>query len=343
MSHPVCELVATRLREFLRQPEAIFWVYGFPLLLAVFLGLAFQNHGVKVLRLGLLVQPSGPLKESLDADPSLQFQVLSESEGRKKLTGDQIDVLLLHGNSEKPTFVVDAQRPRSLLARERLDAAIQRAEGRVDPVTTQTEILDEPGNRYIDFLFPGLIAINLLSGGLYGIGFVIVDMRVRKLLKRFLATPMRRRDFFLSILTSRLFFLVPEMAFLLLIATLGFGMPIKGNLLALLAIIVLAALCFAGLGMLVSSRARRIETISGLIKLVIIVMWLLGGVFFGAERFPESVQAVIQLLPLNATTTALRAVILDGSSLVSQSTELLVLGVWGAVSFLLSARLFRWI
>jgi ABC-2 type transport system permease protein len=341
MVHPVLELVSTRLREFLRQPETIFWVYGFPVLLAVCLGLAFRNSEIQTLHVGV-VSTTDSLTNQLSRVTSLETKSVTEDEGKRRLAGGHIDALLIM-EAGRPRVVHSPHRPRSLLAFERVNAAIQRAAGQTDPVIVRSEPLDQPGLRYIDFLFPGLIGINLMSGGLYGIGFVIVDMRVRKLLKRFLATPMRRRDFFTAILASRLFFLLPEMAFLLLIATLGFGMPVHGNLLAVFAVIFMSALSFAGLGLLVSSRARRVETISGLIKVVIIVMWLFGGVFFSTERFPELLQPVIKILPLTVTTNALRAVILDGSTLASQWAEILVLGCWSVASFVLSLRLFRWI
>lgn len=339
--HPIVELVSTRLREFLRQPETIFWVYGFPLLLATCLGLAFSDTEIRKLRIGV-VSPTDSVIALLDRDESLETLVLTEKQGTSDLAGSHIDALLIIEDG-RPRIIHSPNRPRSLLARERIDATLQRAAGRTDRVIVQSEPLDQPGMRYIDFLFPGLIGINLMSGGLYGIGFVIVDMRVRKLLKRFLATPMRRRDFFTAILASRMFFLVPEMAFLLLLATLGFGMPIHGNLFAALAIILVSALCFSGLGLLVSSRAQRVETISGLIKVVIIVMWLFGGVFFSTERFPEFLQPVIQILPLTVTTDALRAVLLDGNTLASQWAEIAVLLCWSVVSFVASLRLFRWL
>src|SRR5262249_10216772 len=148
-------------------------------------------------------------------------------------------------------------------------------------------LVTQPGSRYIDFLIPGLMGMNLMGGGLWGVGFVLVDMRVRKLLKRLAATPMHRGDFLLSILTARMVFLIPDMLILLLVGWLAFGVPMAGDPATLALVILLGAAAFSGIGLLVACRAEKIETISGLMNLVMLPMWLLSGVFFSSKRFPE--------------------------------------------------------
>ena len=345
------ELVFTRIREFFREPEAIFWVYFFPVLLAVGLGLAFRNNPQSIVHVGIL--PSEHSTEALDLlqeNLGFQSELVSSDEGHTKLASGRLDILVeVRKTQEKIQekkqnhYVFDPTRTASRVARERVDTALQKAAGRVDPLKVTEEEITEPGSRYIDFLLPGLMGLNLMGGGIYGVGFVIVDMRVRKLLKRFLATPMRRRDFFLAILTSRIFFIIPEMLSLLAVATLGFGMPIRGSIFAIAFVVFMSAMCFAGLGLLVGTRARKIETISGLINLVMLPMWLLSGIFFSTERFPDIMQPIIQVLPLTAAINALRGIILEGTSLWSQSGELLILLCWAAVGFLLSFKLFRWV
>jgi ABC-type multidrug transport system permease subunit len=231
-----------------------------------------------------------------------------------------------------------------MLARARVDDALQRHRGRQDPVTVAPpQPMDEPGGRYIDFLIPGLLGMSLMGGGLWGVGFVIVDMRIRKVLKRFLATPMRKTDFLAAIMLSRLVFLIPEMVVLLVFAWLAFGVVIQGSLLALSVVIGLGAFTFSGIGLLIASRARTLEAVSGLMNLVMLPMWVLSGIFFSSERFPDAAQPFIKLLPLTPLINAMRSVSLEGASLASQWPEMTLLAAWGVGSFVLALRWFRWI
>ena len=221
--------------------------------------------------------------------------------------------------------------------------ALQQAAGRQDAVRTlPDEEMREPGSRYIDFLVPGLLGMSLMGGGLWGVGFAIVDMRIRKLLKRFVATPMRRSDFLLGIMISRLVFMIPEVLVLLVFARLFFGVVIAGNVAAVLVLILVGAFTFAGTGLLVASRAKTLETASGLMNLTMLPMWLLSGIFFSPDRFPPAIQPFIRALPLTPLIDGLRAVMLEGASLGSQSLNLAILLVWGAVTFVLGIKWFRW-
>ncbi|HET8948266.1 MAG TPA: ABC transporter permease, partial [Candidatus Polarisedimenticolia bacterium] len=239
-------------------------------------------------------------------------------------------------------FRFDPTRPESVLARARTEDALQRAAGRGDPLRVEEHPVTQPGSRYIDFLIPGLLGMNLMGGGLWGIGFVLVDMRVRKLLKRLVATPMRRTDFLLAMMTSRILFMLPELALLLAAGALLFKVRVVGSLLAVLAVALLGAVSFSGLGLLVACRAQKIETVSGLMNVVMLPMWLLSGIFFSSERFPAALQPAIQALPLTMLNEALRAVILEGAGLSSQALRLGGLALWGLVSFVLALRWFRW-
>ena len=203
-------------------------------------------------------------------------------------------------------------------------------------------VSSEPGSRYIDFLIPGLIGMNVMNAAMWGIGFALVDMRQRKLLKRFAATPMRRSDFLLSLASSRLVFMVIEVAVLLGFGVLVFHMRVLGSVPAILSIGAIGALGFAGLGLLTASRAQKLESISGLINLIMMPMWIFSGVFFSYERFPAVIHPFIKALPLTALNDALRATILEGAPLITQAARLLVLALWGGISFVLALRWFRW-
>jgi ABC-2 type transport system permease protein len=240
------------------------------------------------------------------------------------------------------TFQFDPTRPESVLARRRVDDLLQRAAGRRDSFTAADRYVTEPGTRYIDYLIPGLLGMNLLAGSLWGVGYVIVDMRVRKLLKRFAATPMKRSHFLWAALGGRMAFMIPEIAVILGAGVLLFGFPIRGNILAILILSLFGAASFSGLGLLAACRAQKLETVSGLMNLIMMPMWLLSGVFFSPDRFPGFLQVFIQALPLTQFNYALRAVILEGMPLSSQLGRMAFIAAWGGIAYICTLRWFRW-
>ncbi len=338
---PLRELLKARLREFFREPETIFWVYAFPVLLAIGLGIAFRNRPVE--RVFVDIQQhaeAARVASNLTRNADFVVAIHTKQECKDRLRLGKTALAVIPG--AEVTFLYDPTRPESVLARQRVDDALQRAAGRIDPLKTEDRQVTEPGTRYIDFLIPGLIGMNLLAGSMWAVGYVIVDMRVRKLLKRFVATPMKRSHFLWSTLGGRMAFMVPELIVILGAGVILFGFPIRGNIFAILILSLFGATCFSGLGMLVACRAQKLETVSGLMNVVMMPMWLLSGVFFSTERFPDSVQPLIQALPLTQFNFALRAVILEGASLGSQLWRLAFIAAWGAVSYFCTLRWFRW-
>jgi len=267
---------------------------------------------------------------------------VDEAQALADLRRGRVDVVVRKGAAGEIEYQLDPSRPEATIARGRVDDALQRAAGRKDPEATRDVAFSEPGGRYIDFLMPGILGMNIMSGGMWGVGFNLVDMRIKKLLKRLVATPMRRSDFMASIVLMRIAFMVIEASFVLGFGWLAFGVPFRGSPLAVFAIGALGALCFGGIGLLLASRARRIEAVMGLMNVVTMPMLIASGVFFSADRFPAALQPLIQALPLTALNDALRAVVLEGAPLASQVTRLLVLAFWGALSFAVGLRLFRW-
>jgi ABC-type multidrug transport system permease subunit len=343
---PLAQLMLARLREFYREPEAIFWVYGFPILMVVALGIAFRNKPVEHISVDVQ-QGAGDVafvEKALAKDPTFKVKVGDSDACRLRLRTGKTALVVIPVASASPAcdYLFDPGREESLLARARVDDALQRAAGRKDPVRVQNEEMNEPGGRYIEFLVPGLLGMSLMGGGLWGVGFATVDMRIRKVLKRFLATPMRKSDFLMGILLSRLMFMVPEVLLLLVFAWLAFGVVIRGNLLLLAALILLGAFTFSGIGLLVASRARTMEAVSGWMNLAMLPMWVLSGIFFSSDRFPDAAQPFIKALPLTPLNDALRAVTLEGAGPVSLWPQVAILAAWGVVSFVLALRWFRW-
>jgi ABC-2 type transport system permease protein len=353
--HPLRGLYLARLREFYRQPARLFWVYGFPTVLALGLGLAFQNRAPESVQVDLVgnaaAEPIAKVLGDFDAKArstnrqGVRLKVLPEAEAYRRLRTGKTPLVVVASVSGPLTYRYDPTRPEATTARAAIDAILQTNAGRIDPVKTEDAIVSEPGSRYIDFLIPGLIGQNTMGGGLWGVGFLLVNFRIGKLLKRFVATPMPRRDFLLAILLARLTFLIPDVAVLLSLGVFVFQMPFQIASLWLVVVIELVgALAFSGIGLLIASRAQSTETVSGLMNLVMLPMWIFSGLFFPAERFPEQAQWFIQALPLTQLLNALRAVMLEGAGIASP-VVLVALGVLSAyslVSFVVALRIFRW-
>ena len=348
--NPLWQLTLARFREFYREPAAIFWVYGFPLIMAVALGIAFRERPVEKMSIDVVVNDQDPdvvreFRDKLASDDRLKLHDSRGDEWKKRLRNGKTDLVVFVTRSTSGEVIYEIwsekTRSESMLARNAVENVLLKQTAAKPPPIADRH-LEETGTRYIDFLIPGLLGMNLMGGGLFGVGFVIVDMRVRKLLKRFLATPMRRSDFMLSIMISRLVFLIPEVVLLLVFGWLAFDVKVQGNLLALMFIIVLGGFSFAGIGLLIACRAKTIETVSGLMNLVLLPMWVLSGVFFSSERFPEEMQPFIKALPLTALNDALRAIMLEGQSLTDVWSKIAIMLAWAIGSFAIALRYFRW-
>ena len=339
--HPLTQLTLARLREFYREPEAIFWVFGFPIVLAFALGIAFRSRGPGELRVGVArgVGDSA-VAALLDRSPGLIAQVLDSGEARAALRTGRVALLVVPG--DPVLYRYDSTRTESRVARLEVNEALQQARGRTDPTAVRDERVAEPGSRYIDFLIPGLLGMNLMGSGLWGVGFAVVQARSKKLLKRLMATPMRRSDYLLSFILSRLVFLVLEIAALVGFGWVMFRVGVRGSVATLAVITMLGAVGFSGLGLLVASRARTVEAVSGLMNLVMLPMWILSGTFFSYARFPDAMQPFVRALPLTALNDALRAVMIDGAALSALGRPLAVVALWGVSSFAVALGIFRW-
>jgi ABC-type multidrug transport system permease subunit len=313
--------------------------------MVVALGMAFRNQPVEKFHVVIPQSKSaGDLKSSLDNDERFDVEILDESQCRRLLRVGQADLLVIPGSSEGPDqqYHFDPTKSSSVLARNAVDDALQRATGRKDVFRVEDVEVSEPGGRYIDFLVPGLIGMGLMGGGMWGVGFAVVDLRIRKLLKRYLATPMRRSHFLGALMISRLIFMIPEIVILLVFARLVFGVTVHGNYLTLTLFILIGAFQFAGIGLLVASRAKTLETVSGLMNLVMMPMWIASGIFFSTERFPDVLQPLIKFFPLTPLIDAIRSVMLEGTGILSLGPELGMTTAWTVVTFVLALKFFRW-
>ena len=337
------ELTLVRLREYLREPEAVFWTLVFPILLAAGLGLAFRSRPAEQMRVAVVVSESSGVAEAgaLAADRRLIVDRVDSAGASSALQQGRV-VLVVYPAADGAEMVYDPERPESAVARLIADDALQRGAGRTDVISSRDRHVQERGWRYIDFVVPGLLGMTLMGTSIWGIGFTIVDARRRKLLKRLIATPMSRAQYLASFVTWRLMLLIIEVVVLVAFGAFVFGVPVRGSLLQLGAVALLAGVAFGGLGLLIAARPRTVEGASGLMNLVMLPMWVASGVFFSATNFPEAIQPAIQALPLTATNDALRLTMLEGAGWREVAPELAILGAWLAVTFPLALRLFRW-
>jgi ABC-type multidrug transport system permease subunit len=351
-------LFLSRVREFYREPEAVFWVYVFPLLMVVSLGTAFRNQPVRQISVAIEASDGAEsVREKLETPPPqssgtysppvIQAGVHAAEKCRRLLRTGRADLLLRvrrtgDGTPPEYEYVYDPTRPESAPARQIVDDRLQRAAGRGDVLSPGDVAFEEPAGRYVDFLVPGLIGMSLMGGGLWGVGFVTVDMRIRKLLKRYLATPMLRSQFLASVVMSRMVFMVPEVLLVIVFARYMFGVRIQGAIWEVVLLVFLGSLMFAGIGLLIAARAKTIETVSGLINFITLPMWLLSGIFFSSSRFPEWLQPFVKLLPLTLLIDLLRGVMQNGVSMFVQWPELLGLITWAVLSSTIALKCFRW-
>ena len=327
------QLTLARLRLFFREPGAVFWTFGFPLALSIALGIAFRNRPPEPVA---IATESAPLQQALARDPTVRAQLLDDAAARRALKTAKVDLVVLPG--PPIAYLFDPSRPESRLARALADAALHPH----GPPATVDLPVTEPGSRYIDFLIPGLIGMNIMSSGMWGIGYVVVEMRTRKLLKRLVATPMSRAQFLSSFVMMRALFLFIELPVLLGFASLAFKVGVAGSLPLLVGVSFLGAMTFAGIGLLVASRAQNTQTVAGLINLVMLPMFVTSGVFFSVARFPESLQPLIRALPLTALIDAMRAIMIDGAGPGAILGPLALLAGLAVVTFAAALRMFRW-
>jgi ABC-2 type transport system permease protein len=339
--HPLIELTRVRFLEFVREPEAIFWVFAFPVLMALALGVAFRAQGPQPIPVGVLAgDGTAVVQERLRGAGGFAVRELRAEEQDVALRNGAVHVVVEPGSP--PAFRYDPTRPESRTARLAVDNALQRAEGRADLWQARDEEVVAPGSRYIDWLVPGLLGLNIMGTGLWGIAFAIVQARTRKLLKRLLATPMRRGHYLLSLVLARLLFLALEVSAVVGFAWLVFGVPVHGSLVTLGVMCLIGALSFGGLGLLLASRAKTVEAVTGLMNVAMLPMWLLSGVFFSSEHFPAVMQPFIQALPLTALNQALRGVMIDGAGALALWPQVAIMAAWGIGCYLVALKIFRW-
>jgi len=341
-------LTIGRWREFRREPSAFFFVIFMPILWMAILGAAFSGKGTMKVQVGWInSQPSTlpafefDIPESLEANPNIILHRGESSEIKlKQLRGEIAAVITV--DSSGPVVSFDAASQEGSNASAIINRTLQEAAGRVDPLFINTEKIEIPGTRYIDFLIPGLLALSIMTSSLFGTGMLIVSNRRENLLKRYLATPMKPHEYLISHIFGRIFIFVVEVVAILIAGYLMFGFKTVGSYLSFLGFAFLGTAAFTSIAILCAARTANPATMNGMTNVISLPMMLVAGVWFSRANFPDWLGQIVQYLPLTALVDGLRRIALEGANISSLMFESVILLTYTVISTAAATKLFKW-
>ena len=367
------QLISALFREIIREPGVLFWGILFPILMSLGLGLAFTKKAdvirkVAVINLADRSQAgsensvSGFLENNCEKNVSAEkdtwlwkytirdeklgnsvflFYDMKWDEAVRFLKRGTINVLLL-GRNDSIEYHFDPMNPDAQLTYLKLSSIV--GKGEVQEVQTNSEIkpLTVTGTRYIDFLVPGLISMGVMMSCMWGISYGIIEKRSKKLLRRLVATPMKKSHFLIALMTVRITMNFIESSVLFLFALFAFKMTIQGNISALILMFLAGNIAFAGIAVLVSSHTSNTEVGNGLINFVVFPMMVLSGIFFSYQNFPDWSIPVIKNLPLTMLTDGIRSIFNEGAGYHEVALPILILTATGALFFGAGLKIFKW-
>ncbi len=356
------QLISINYKEFLREPGILFWSLVFPVLMAWVLGIAFTKRAESVQTIAFVSSPAldTPLDDFLDETEELKaanhtiYQKTFDNKLGKltfrlfPATTDSAILMLKRGQTslilqeqgDSIVYMLDPQNAEARLNYLVLSAAINH-----DPLVYNTEavkILSQSGTRYVDFLIPGLLALGIMNGFLWGIGYTLIEIRTKKLLRRMVAAPMKKSIFIFSHFFSRLTLSAFEAIVLLCFAWLYFRIQIQGSIPAFILIFLAGSFCFAGIAILMGSRTSSSRVGNSLINVITLPMMILSGIFFSYHNFPEVVIPVIQKLPLTLLADSLRGIMTEGTGIRENISAVVILSGIGTICFFLGLRIYKW-
>lgn len=329
-------LTKAHLLEFFREPGILFWAFGFPILLSWALGMAFLSP--KETRTTLIVAKADSVGVRIAIpDSSIGLLALEGEDALRALRrGEAVGIVRLERDGI--CLNLDTTSQEGLMARLLVERAASR--GLLESIKVQ-EPPARAGN-YADFLLPGMLGMGLMNGCIWGIGFALMDLRLRKLLRLFASTPLSRVDILLSVVLARGTILPLENSFLWGFGAIVFGVTMHGNWLLFLVSAAAGCVAFAGLGVLGASRVGHMQAAYGIVNALTIPMTILSGVFFSWTRFPPWLQVVVEYLPLTLLCDALRAISSEGAGFAQVAPKLAMMLAWGSVTGIVGLRIFRW-
>ncbi|HLN55454.1 MAG TPA: ABC transporter permease [Bacteroidales bacterium] len=364
------QLFLSQSREIIREPGVLFWGIVFPILMSLGLGLAFTKKGDVIRKVAVITDSrvnENPVITSFLAEKCEKNDTSAEDSWRYryKITDDKL------GNSVFMFYEMEWVDAMKLLKRGTMNVLIAASPDSVeyhfDPMNSDAELtylklssvigygevhasipgtvirpLTTTGTRYIDFLVPGLITMGVMMSCMWGISYTVIEKRSKKLLRRLVATPMRKSHFLIALITVRIVMNVIESLTLLVFAIIVFKMRIQGDLTSLVLVYLAGNVAFAGLAVFVSSHTASTEVGNGLINAVVMPMMVLSGIFFSYQNFPDWSHGFIKALPLTMMTDSFRSIINEGSGLLDVALPIVILLTIGAVLFSAGLKIFKW-
>lgn len=346
MQHPVVLLVLANFREFFRQPGALFWAVFFPILMAGGLGLAFTQKGELTQKVAFVGQQettetswSKRVGNDKTGYTNYQFLRVDFDEGLVLLKRGTVDIIVSQG-ANGYEYHFDPLNPEAQLAYLNLTAVLNGGSSQLsgDDVVPLTEI----GNRYIDFLVPGLMAMGVMMSCMWGISYGLIEKRSKMLLRRMVATPMKKTHFMAGVLIARTVMSAMEATLLVGFSWLFFDIRIEGQFLALVVLFLAGTLAFAGIAILTASRTDNTYVGNGILNAVVMPMMILSGIFFSYQGFPDWAISVIRLFPLTIFADTARAIFIEGAGWQQVVLPVTVLGGLGAVCMGIGLKIFKW-
>ena len=363
-------LVIAHAKELMREPAVLFWGIVFPILMALGLGIAFTQKSVTTARIGLIENKSNLYNSSdsiilflnkydhkinHDNNPTEYrleiknkklgntvyiFQEMNWKDAEKLIKKGEIN-LVIEDSGGVVKYHFDPSGPDAQLNYLRLSQLLGNGKPPKES-STNIEPLTLKGTRYIDFLIPGLMALGILMSSIWGLGYTLIEKRSKKLLRRMIATPMKKSYFLVSFMSVRTIMNFIEALLLFVFANLVFGITIQGNIAALFLIFIAGNINFAGMATLISCRTANPEVGNGIISAVTTPMFVLSGIFFSYQHFPDWSIPFIKIIPLTMLSDSIRSIFIEGAGFSDVALPFFVLLVMGILFFAIGLKLFKW-
>ena len=366
------QLTKALFMEIVREPGVLFWGILFPILMSLGLGLAFTKKTDVLRKIAVIRNREISIADTSGLTNFLEKKceknlIKGKETFRWKLTlnddklGNSIFLfyemdwdkamiqlkrgtvnLIILEKGKVTEFHFDPMNPDAELTYLKLSPVIGTAE--LIPVKNNAEIkpLTVTGTRYIDFLVPGLITMGVMMSSMWGISYGLIEKRSKKLLRRLVATPMKKSHFLIALITVRITMNFIESSSLFLFALFAFKLTIQGDISALLLMFLAGNIAFAGLAVLVSSHTSNTEVGNGLINAVVMPMMVLSGIFFSYHNFPDWSIPFIRILPLTMLTDGIRSIFNEGAGYDDVTIPILILSATGVIFFTAGLKIFKW-
>lgn len=336
----IFQLISVKFKEFYREPAIIFWAIIFPISMAGVMGIAFQNKGANVVKTAVVLNQESKSKTNEFGTKHIQFKFMELQEIRDAIKKGKINVYIQFNPNGEYTFYFDPKNPNASKEYYMILNYLHRKNNQ--ELQHKVVELQATGSRYIDFFIPGLLGMGIMNSCIWGIGWALIELRVKKLLRRMAATPMNKLYFFLSYFVARL--AINSIEFLLLFAFsyFLFGVKLFGSVWAVIILIIIGNYAFSGIATLLASRANNTQVGNGLINMVTLPMMILSGVFFSYHSFPEFLIPFIQNLPLTILVDSMRSVFVEGAGIADVFLPSIKLLFCGIVFQMLGLKFFKW-